>query len=119
MTALAVIFFIFNFKYTAMKKNRIVLLISAIMIVLLVSCSNSENVEACLDGYTYRFWGGLWHGIIAPVDLVISLFRDDVTVYAPNNNGAWYAFGFVLGSGGWGFLGSKGGKKIKRNRECD
>jgi len=102
-----------------MKNKGIMLIISALMILFLVSCSNSENVQPCLDGYTYRFWGGLWHGIIAPVDLVISLFRDDVTVYAQNNNGAWYAFGFILGSGGWGFLGSKGGKKMRRNRDSD
>jgi hypothetical protein len=102
-----------------MKHKEIVLIFSALFIIFLASCSNSENIDACLDGYTYRFWGGLWHGIIAPIDLVISLFRNDVTVYAPNNNGTWYAFGFVLGSGGWGFLGSKGGKKMKRTRECD
>ncbi len=102
-----------------MKNEKITLIISVLALLFLVSCSNSENVNACLDGYTYRFWGGLWHGIIAPVDLVISLFRDDVTVYAQNNNGGWYAFGFILGSGGWGFLGSKSGSKWKRNRECD
>jgi len=102
-----------------MKKKQIILLVSVIALFVFASCSNSENVEACLDGYTYRFWGGLWHGIIAPIDLVISLFRDDVTVYAPNNNGAWYAFGFILGSGGWGFLGSKSGKRFKKNRDND
>lgn len=70
-------------------------------------------MSACLNGHTYGFWGGLLHGIIAPVDLIMMLFRDDISVYAPNNNGAWYAFGFVLGSGGWGFLGGKGASKKK------
>lgn len=77
------------------------------MILLLMSCSNKESVDACLEGHTYGFLGGLWHGVIAPIDLVVSLFRDDVTVYAQNNNGAWYAFGFLIGSGGWGILGGK------------
>jgi hypothetical protein len=40
--------------------------------------------------------------------LVGSLFRNDVTIYAPNNNGAWYGLGFLIGSGGWGFLGGRG-----------
>ncbi|PLX18882.1 MAG: hypothetical protein C0597_05765 [Marinilabiliales bacterium] len=89
-------------------------------IMLLSSCANKEYVEACLEGYRYGFWGGLWHGIIAPIDLVISLFRDDVTVYAQNNNGAWYAFGFILGSGGWGILGSKGASgKRRRSKKYD
>jgi hypothetical protein len=93
---------------------RIIAGITAIM--FLTSCANKEYVEACLEGYTYGFWGGLWHGIIAPIDLVVSLFRDDVTVYAQNNNGAWYAFGFIIGSGGWGILGSKGASSGKRRR---
>ncbi|HOW32758.1 MAG TPA: hypothetical protein PLP88_14435 [Bacteroidales bacterium] len=85
------------------------------LIVLTASCANKEVVTGCLSGHTYGFWGGLWHGIIAPVDLVISLFRDDFTVYAQNNNGAWYAFGFLIGSGGWGFLGSKGASRKHRD----
>jgi hypothetical protein len=77
-------------------------------ILLLAGCANKEVVTACLTGHTYGFWGGLWHGIIAPIDMILMLFRSDITLYAPNNNGAWYAFGFLLGSGGWGFLGGKG-----------
>ena len=76
-------------------------------IMLLQGCANNEVVTPCLTGYTYGFLGGLWHGIIAPIDLVMMLFSKDVTVYAQNNNGAWYAFGFIIGSGGWGVLGNK------------
>ncbi len=93
-------------------------LIGFISIVLFSACANNEIVDACLKGQTYGFWGGLWHGIIAPFDLIAMLFRDDVTVFAQNNNGAWYAFGFILGSGGWGILGSKGAKSKKRKRNC-
>lgn len=80
-------------------------------IVFLTGCANKEVVTECLKGQTFGFWYGLWHGIIAPVDLILMLFRDDITVYAPNNNGTWYAFGFVLGSGGWGFLGGRSKRK--------
>ena len=88
----------------------------AFALLILSSCSNAENIDACLEGQTYGFLSGLWHGIIAPIDLVFMIFRDDVTVFAPNNNGAWYAFGFLIGSGGWGILGgsSFGGKKKNR-----
>ena len=84
-----------------------------VLLCLLSSCANKESVDACLQGHTYGFWGGLWHGIIAPVDLVLMLFRDDFTVYAQNNNGAWYAFGFLIGSGGWGLL---GGNRMRRKK---
>jgi hypothetical protein len=81
-----------------------------LMILVLFSCSNKEIVTPCLHGHTYGFLGGLWHGFIAPFDLFGMLFWDDITVFAQNNNGAWYAFGFLLGSGGWGFFGGKGAK---------
>lgn len=62
-------------------------------------CANVTPVEACVTGDPYGFWGGLWHGIIAPVSFVISLFSDSVAMYAVHNNGGWYDFGFVLGAG--------------------
>jgi hypothetical protein len=98
-----------------MKTNKI-LFMFFISLILFTACANNVNVDECLNGSQYGFWGGLWHGIIAPFDLVAMLFRDDVTVYAQNNNGAWYAFGFILGSGGWGILGSKGAKSKRRRR---
>ena len=91
------------------------LVLVAAMMVLMVSCANKEIVDTCLTGHTYGFWGGLWHGMIAPVDFIVMLFRDDVTLYAQNNNGTWYALGFLIGSGGWGFLGGKGIARKKRH----
>jgi hypothetical protein len=66
--------------------------------VLLASCAN-RSVDACLTGHKYGL-DGLWHGIIAPVDFVLMLFKDNVTMYTQNNNGAWYALGFLISSGG-------------------
>lgn len=37
-------------------------------------------MDASLEGNPYGFLNGLWHGIIAPIDLVGLLFRDDVSV---------------------------------------
>jgi hypothetical protein len=91
----------------------IIVLCLVTCIVLLSGCSNSESVTLCLKGHTYGFWGGLWHGIIAPIDLIMMLFRSDFTVYAQNNNGAWYAFGFLIGSGGWGVFGNKATSRRK------
>ncbi len=45
------------------------------------------------------FWYGLWHGMICPIAWLVSLFSDDVAIYAIYNNGGWYDFGFVLGAG--------------------
>ncbi|MCX6248069.1 MAG: hypothetical protein NTW10_10065 [Bacteroidetes bacterium] len=89
--------------------------LALICVVLLSGCAHREIVDKCLAGHQYGFWGGLWHGIIGPIDLVVSLFRDDITFYAQNNNGAWYAFGFLIGSGGWGFLGGRGASRKKHS----
>jgi len=43
------------------------------------------------------FWAGLWHGAIALVTFVISLFTDDVRMYEARNVGEWYDGGFLLG----------------------
>jgi hypothetical protein len=100
-----------------MKKlftQSVLLLLLLAGVLLLAGCANKEIVTECLKGHTYGFWGGLLHGIIAPVDFVLMLFRDDITIFAQNNNGAWYAFGFLIGSGGWGFLGGHGASRGRR-----
>jgi hypothetical protein len=76
-------------------------LIIAAVIVLFSSCAHGVNVSSCIpaEGHIYGFWGGLWHGIIAPFDLLAMIWSDTIVVYAPNNNGGWYAFGFCLGAG--------------------
>jgi hypothetical protein len=54
---------------------------------------NSENQDGKIAG----FWQGLWHGTIAPFSFLISLFKENVGVYEPHNNGNWYNFGFIVG----------------------
>ena len=98
-------------KNRLLNNQMMIALFLTATVLFLTGCANKEVVTECLKGQTFGFWYGLWHGIIAPVDLILMLFRDDITVYAPNNNGTWYAFGFVLGSGGWGFLGGRSRKR--------
>lgn len=40
---------------------------------------------------------GLWHGVIAPVTMVLSFFNPDVTMYEVHNDGSQYNLGFLLG----------------------
>jgi hypothetical protein len=66
-------------------------------------------------GIVAGFWRGLWHGLIAPITFVISLFTHNIGVYEIHNNGSWYNFGFVLGilchHGG-----SAAGRNLGRNK---
>jgi hypothetical protein len=95
-----------------MKTKNLLVLTVLVLLALLVcsSCADVQLVEACKTGHTYGFFGGLWHGIIAPASFVGSLFFDDIAVWAVNNNGGWYSFGFLLGVGSLGFGGSKASK---------
>jgi hypothetical protein len=65
---------------------------------LSVAGSNSKYKEP--GAGPAGFWGGLWHGVIAPLTFLISLFAEGVSIYETNNNGRWYEFGFILGIGG-------------------
>ncbi|MEO6522226.1 MAG: hypothetical protein ABIN91_11150 [Mucilaginibacter sp.] len=55
-------------------------------------------------------WIGIWHGIISPITLIISIFNDKVSVWDTNNNGFLYVAGFLIGAGsltGWSAKASK------------
>jgi len=86
-------------------KNLTKKLSYAIYIVLVAfiftGCADvSPHVETCVTSNPYGFWSGLWHGMILPFSWIGSLFSDDIAIYAYNNNGGWYDFGFMLGIGG-------------------
>lgn len=73
----------------------------AILIALLLSaCAAGANPAVDVagpDGDVAGFWMGLWHGIIAPITFIISLFSDTVNIYEVHNSGNWYDFGFMFG----------------------
>jgi hypothetical protein len=81
----------------------------AVLALALTACTATQTPDASVGGAP-GFWLGLWHGFIAPVTFVVSLFGDAVRVYAVPNLGRWYDFGFMLGIGGFSggvFAGSR------------
>jgi hypothetical protein len=82
--------------------RRVWVVLGAVVVVLLLAaCAPGANDVAGSADPTgagpYGFWWGLWHGLIAPVTFVISLFSDSVGVYEIHNTGGWYDFGFLFG----------------------
>jgi len=78
--------------------KRVALAVVIVFAVLvLASCAPGPNPAQGTDGEVAGFWQGVWHGAIALITFVISLFNDNVNIYEVNNNGGWYNFGFVLG----------------------
>jgi hypothetical protein len=89
-----------------MKKiNRI--LLGLAVLTILSGCARASNIENCVGDYTYGFWGGFWHGLITPISFIGSLFFDSISIYAVDNNGAWYDFGFIIGIGGLSIFGDR------------
>jgi hypothetical protein len=89
----------------------------AALLLALTSCAAGPNAQEGLappGGEVAGFWLGLWHGIIAPITFVVSLFNDNVNLYEIHNNGNWYNFGFILGA--CVFLGG-GGSAARRKRK--
>jgi len=66
-----------------------------------LSVAGSNSVYKEPGAKAAGFWGGLWHGIIAPITFVVSLLVNGVSIYETNNNGRWYEFGFMLGMGAY------------------
>lgn len=85
-----------------MKNTRtaIYTILILLAVILFTGCADVSHIQECTVDTPYGFWGGLWHGIITPFSFIGSLFSDDIAVYAVNNNGGWYDFGFLLGVGG-------------------
>ena len=53
--------------------------------------------EPAENGRVAGLLQGIWHGIIAPVTLVMSFFNESVQMYEVHNNGNAYNLGYLLG----------------------
>lgn len=55
------------------------------------------NSKYAVNGQPADFFSGLWHGLIAPIVFLVSLFQPNVRIYETNNCGRFYDFGFMIG----------------------
>ena len=94
-------------------KIKVIFLLAIIFVLLLSACAPGPNTlkkTPNAEGKVAGFWLGVWHGLIAPITFIVSLFSDKVGIYDVHNSGNWYNFGFVLGAGlflSGGILGRK------------
>lgn len=76
-----------------MKKIILILLI-AVLVFSLSACLPDEG-ERERDRRA-NFLVGIWHGWLAPISLIVGIFRPGVRVYETFNTGWWYDFGFYI-----------------------
>ena len=79
------------------QRAALMLAVVSALALLLLGCAATANPEAGQGADAAGFWLGLWHGIIAPIAFVVSLFNDGVGIYETRNTGGWYDFGFLFG----------------------
>jgi hypothetical protein len=102
-------------------KRTVIALIVLGTAMLLAGCAAGPNElvgSADDEGRLAGFLLGIWHGVIAPVTFVISLFSERVHIYEVHNNGGWYNFGFMVGL--WISIAGPahgGARKRRRSRE--
>lgn len=100
------------------RRGRGLTAVAGVVLVLLFlsACAASPN-GAASQANDAGFWLGLWHGLIAPIAFIVSLFNDSVGIYEVDNKGGWYDFGFLAGvsiffsGGGAGAGGSSRSRK--------
>jgi hypothetical protein len=100
-------------------KRGVVFVLLALALMVLVGCAAGPNNMVDTpdeEGDVAGFWLGLWHGFIAPVTFIVSLFNDDVAMYAVHNNGGWYNAGFLFAlMAVWGGSG-RGARRARRSQ---
>jgi len=101
-------------------KKRFILGLSVILLAVLAGCAPGSSVQVNapatsiqlsfpgpnpslnqpdVAGRISRAGTGLWHGLIAPLTLLLSFFNPQVQMYEVHNSGSDYSLGFLLGVG--------------------
>ncbi|MGB2764173.1 MAG: hypothetical protein WBC20_07135 [Candidatus Aminicenantaceae bacterium] len=104
---------------------KIVSIIGVLLVLMFVFSScipgpNKLEKTPNKEGKIAGFLKGLWHGFIAPITFIISIFKKSVRFYEVHNNGFWYNFGFVLGAGlflNGGIFGTRRARRKKKQKE--
>jgi hypothetical protein len=78
-----------------MKKKIVLLCVFAALIsLILTGCIPGDGTYTSAKPAGF-FWG-IWHGRVAPISLIISIFDKNIRVYEVMNSGWWYDFGFYI-----------------------
>lgn len=94
------------------SRNKIVLIIMIVLVTVVVSGCIPGDGKASADNTAGFFWG-VWHGWLAPLSLIISIFNRDIRIYEVYNSGWWYDFGYYMA-----IISGFGGLALSRKKKC-
>lgn len=91
-------------KTTTRSRRILWFLLASLLVLFLTSGCIPGDGKATAD-HTAGFFWGVWHGWIAPISLIVGLFKHNIRIYETFNSGWWYDLGFFLAVvGGFGGL---------------
>ncbi len=95
-----------------LKKLLLICLLS-VSVISIAGCVPGDGVN---NGHHLAgFFWGIWHGWIAPVSLIIGMFKHHIRIYEINNIGWWYDLGFYIAViSGFGGLSLSRRKKLNK-----
>lgn len=99
------------------SKRLVVLIIALVLMTTLISGCIPGDGKASADDTAGFFWG-IWHGWLAPLSLIISIFNREIRIYEVYNSGWWYDFGYYMAIIS-GFGGLALSRKKSRSRGSD
>ncbi|MDD5603499.1 MAG: hypothetical protein PHG48_05360 [Eubacteriales bacterium] len=77
-----------------MKKRILLIILIAVFMLCLTGCIPGDGKSTA--GNPAGFFWGIWHGWLAPVSLIIGIFKKNISIYEANNIGWWYDFGYYM-----------------------
>jgi len=77
-----------------MRTKIIAVLLALCTLFLLSSCLPGDGKNTV--DRPANFLTGIWHGWIAPISLIVSIFNGKIRIYEVNNTGWWYDAGFYM-----------------------
>lgn len=80
-----------------MKKYvKPMLAVGAVIIVMfaLTACFPGDGTNSAVK--EAGFFSGIWHGWIAPISLIGSIFNSNLSIYEVHNNGFLYNIGYYM-----------------------
>lgn len=94
-----------------MKKTILMAVLAILLVILLTGCIPGDGTNT--KGNPAGFFWGVWHGWVAPISLIIGLFKKGIRVYEVANSGWLYDFGFYIA-----VISGFGGLSLVRRNKC-
>ncbi|WP_442600506.1 hypothetical protein [Paenibacillus sp. KN14-4R] len=90
----------------------LIMVILFLLMCLLTGCVPGDGTNNA-QNHAGFFWG-IWHGWLAPISLIIGIFKNNIRLYETYNSGWWYDLGYYIA-----IISGFGGISLFRHKKVD